>query len=129
MKFRGYLALAVVCLALVVSDPIQRFMIAPWVKLRPARRIPVLEWWIKLMAWVTTRPLIHIGGATIPVPPRIVPARPGMPILMDHQSVFDLPLVLQTVSAVSPRLWTRDRYRRPPPVSPFGGETPNCRWV
>ncbi len=112
MKFRGYLALAVVCLALVVSDPIQRFMIAPWVKLRPARRIPVLEWWIKLMAWVTTRPLIHIGGATIPVPPRIVPARPGMLILMNHQSVFDIPLVVQTVDGGYPRIVTRARYSR-----------------
>ena len=42
MKFRGYVALGFLCLGLLLSDLIQRTVVALWVKLRPSRRIPVL---------------------------------------------------------------------------------------
>lgn len=112
MKLRGYLALLITCLALGVSDLVQRFVIGPWVKLRPSRRIPILGWWIELMARLSTRPFVYIGGATIPVPPKIVPAQPGTLILMNHQSLFDIPLMVQTVEGGYPRIVTRARYGR-----------------
>lgn len=104
--------MAIVCLALLVSDLVQRFVISPWVKLRPSRRIPVLGRWIQLMAVLCTRPVVRIGGARIPVPPRIVPAKPGVLILMNHQSLFDIPLVVQMVDGGYPRIVTRARYER-----------------
>jgi 1-acyl-sn-glycerol-3-phosphate acyltransferase len=64
------------------------------------------------MARLTTRPFVHIGGATIPVPNKIVPTRPGTLILMNHQSLFDIPLVVQTVEGGYPRIVTRARYNR-----------------
>ena len=64
------------------------------------------------MAWLVTAPIIRIGHATIPVPRRIVPAEPGNLILMNHQSVFDIPLVVQTVDQGYPRIVTRKRYSR-----------------
>jgi len=62
------------------------------------------------MAWVTTRPISVIGGCVIPRAPRIVPTRPGVLILMNHQSLFDIPLVVQTVQGGYPRIVTRKRY-------------------
>ncbi len=112
MKLRGYLAVLIVCVALVVCDLIQRFVVSPWVKIRPSRRIPILTRWISLMALIVTRPVARLGGATIPTPPRIVPARPGVLILMNHQSLFDIPLVVQTVDGGYPRIVTRARYSR-----------------
>lgn len=89
---------------------IQRLVVAPWVKLRPSARIPVLGTWINIMAWLVTRPVSAIGGCRIPRPPKIVPTRPGVLILMNHQSLFDIPLVVQTVEGGYPRIVTRARY-------------------
>jgi len=112
LKLRGSLALITVFIALIVCDIVQRIVIAPWVRFRPNRRIPVLARWIKFMAWITTRPLVRIGGASIPLPRPVVPTRPGVLILMNHQSVFDIPLVVQTVADGYPRIVTRARYSR-----------------
>ncbi|MEX2465834.1 MAG: lysophospholipid acyltransferase family protein [Gemmatimonadota bacterium] len=112
MKLRGYAALAIVCLGLLLTDIVQRFVITPWVYLRPSRRGPVLTRWINFMARLVTRPLIRIGGAHVPVPERLVPAEPGVLIFMNHQSLFDIPLVVQSVAGGYPRIVTRKRYGR-----------------
>lgn len=64
------------------------------------------------MAWLVTRPIAVIGGCTIPRPMSIVPGGPGQLILMNHQSLFDIPLVVQTVADGYPRIVTRARYSR-----------------
>lgn len=65
------------------------------------------------MAWTVTRPVAFLGGCTIPRPPPIVPAGPpGALILMNHQSLFDIPLVIQMVADGYPRIVTRERYSR-----------------
>jgi len=100
-------------LALAIGDVIQRLVIAPWVVLQPSRRVPILGGWIKIMAWVTTKPIAWIGGCFIPSPPRLVPVAPGVLVVMNHQSLLDIPLVVQTVADPGyPRIVTRDRYSR-----------------
>jgi 1-acyl-sn-glycerol-3-phosphate acyltransferase len=100
-----------VSLGLLVGDVIQHLIVAPWVWLMPSRRIPVLGRWMKIMAWLVTRPIHFISGCVIPRPPRIVPGEPGVLIIMNHQSLFDIPLVIQTVETASyPRIVTRKRY-------------------
>jgi 1-acyl-sn-glycerol-3-phosphate acyltransferase len=112
VKLRGYLALAIVCIGLLLTDIVQRLVVTPWVLLRPSRRVPVLTGWINFMARLVTRPLVRIGGAHIPVPERVVPAEPGVLIFMNHQSLFDIPLVVQSVEGGYPRIVTRKRYGR-----------------
>ena len=111
-RLRGYLALLSVCLSLLVCDVVQRIIIWPWVKLRPSSRIPVLGRWINAMAVIVTLPLRKIGGASIQFPPRMVPCEPGTLILINHQSVLDIPLVVKSVAGGYPRIVTRARYRR-----------------
>ena len=65
------------------------------------------------MAWLTTRPVARIAGCTIPWPPRVVPTKPGVLVVMNHQSLLDIPLVVQTVADGGyPRIVTRQRYAR-----------------
>jgi 1-acyl-sn-glycerol-3-phosphate acyltransferase len=104
-------ALAVVCLSLVVLDPLQRLIIAPWVRLVPSRRIPVLTRWQRFMARVVLDPVEKIGGARIPELPH-VPGGPGVLVLMNHQSVLDIPLVVASIHDAYPRIVTRKRYLR-----------------
>lgn len=110
MRFRGWSVVVYASLALLVSEAAQRLIVTPWVWLAPSQRIPVLGRWINIMAWVTTRPVSVIGGCVIPRAPRIVPTQPGVLILMNHQSLFDIPLVVQTVKGGYPRIVTRKRY-------------------
>jgi 1-acyl-sn-glycerol-3-phosphate acyltransferase len=111
-RLRGYLALLLVCLSVLLCDLVQRFVISPWVKLRPSSRIPVLGRWINAMAVVVTLPLRKVGGASIQFPARVVPCEPGTLILMNHQSVLDIPLVVKSVVDGYPRIVTRARYHR-----------------
>ena len=112
VKLRGYVALVFMSSAFLVCDLIQRFIVAPWVKLRPSRRIPVLTAWIQAMAVLVMGSVRRIGGASLPESPRVVPTGPGVLIVMNHQSVLDIPLVVQTVDAGYPRIVTRARYHR-----------------
>ncbi len=112
MKIRAYLALTVTCVLLLLSDLVQRFVIVPLVWLFPSQRPVVLGRWINVMAWIVTRPIHHISGARVPAPLRIIPSKPGVLILMNHQSLFDIPLVVQAVDGGYPRIVTRKRYGR-----------------
>ena len=111
MKARGYLAVAVVCLGLLLADLIQRFVIGPWTWVRPSRRVAILSTWLQALAWLVTRPISAIGGAYLPVPPQ-VPFEPGILIVMNHQSMFDIPMVVKAVRSGYPRIVTRKRYSR-----------------
>jgi 1-acyl-sn-glycerol-3-phosphate acyltransferase len=111
--FRGWLALTFVSLALAAADLVQRLVVAPWVKLRPSDRTPVLGGWIKIMAWLVTRPVGFFGGCVVPNPPRLVRTGPGVLVVMNHQSLFDIPNMVKTVEAPGyPRIVTRERYAR-----------------
>lgn len=116
MILRRYLALGIVCVGLLLSDIVQRTVVALWVRLRPTRRKAVLAAWIDLMASLVTKPLIVVGGARIRMPPRIVPAEPGTLIVMNHQSIMDIPLMVRCVKDGYPRIVTRARYQRRVPL-------------
>ena len=107
---RGYLALVWLCLGLLVLDPVQRLM-ALWVRLRPSRRIPVFGRWQQFMARFVLSGVSRIGGARIPELPE-VPGEEGVLVLMNHQSLLDIPLVVGSLESAYPRIVTRRRYVR-----------------
>ncbi len=112
MKLRAYLALLVLCAGLLVADVVQRTVITAWIKLRPSRRIHVLGRWIDLMARFVMGCVSRLGGARLQQPPRVVPTGPGILIVMNHQSLMDIPLVVRTMERGYPRIVTRARYHR-----------------
>jgi len=112
LKLRGYLALVVICTALVVCDLFQRTVIVLRLKLQPEKRVEILGPWINTLATIVMGGVSRIGGASVPVPARVVPSGPGVLIVMNHQSLLDIPLVVQTVDGGYPRIVTRARYRR-----------------
>jgi 1-acyl-sn-glycerol-3-phosphate acyltransferase len=111
VKLRGIFALVILLLGLLVLDVIQRVVIAPWAWIRPSRRTAVLTEWVQLLArFLTSVPRV-VGGASFQVPLKI-PCEPGVLILMNHQSVFDLPLAVMAVDHGYPLVVTRQRYQR-----------------
>lgn len=110
MTIRGFLALGFISFGFLISDLIQRTVIVGWTWLRPSRRIPVLGKWINLMATLVVAPLRTIGGVGIEDPPRVIPCAPRTMILMNHQSIMDIPLMVRSVNGGYPRIVTRARY-------------------
>lgn len=111
MKLRGYLALIVTCTGLLLFDPVQRLLIAPYLRLRPSRRIATMTAWIRWMAAFLRRCMNFIGGSRIPTPPTIAGnVEDGVLLVMNHQSLFDIPLIVSAVTGVYPRIVTRRRY-------------------
>ncbi|NNL30689.1 MAG: hypothetical protein HKO77_06685, partial [Gemmatimonadetes bacterium] len=112
MKLRGYLALVFICSAFLPCDLYQRTILALRIRLRPHRRIEIMGSWIQAMAVLVLGSMRRIGGASLPAPQRVVPSGPGTLIVMNHQSLLDIPLVVQTVADGYPRIVTRARYHR-----------------
>lgn len=111
------MALAVILLALLILDPVQRLFIAPWAHAAPARRIRVFARWQRFLARMILGNLRVLGGVHIPDVPRIQ-GREGVLVLMNHQSVLDIPLLVASVHGTYVNLVTRKRYvRRIPLIS------------
>lgn len=112
MKLRGYLALLLICSTFPVLDLYQRTLLTLRIRLRPRRRVAILGRWIQFMASYVMGIVGRVGGASLPRPDRVVPCRPGELIVMNHQSLLDIPLVVQAVDNGYPRIVTRARYHR-----------------
>jgi 1-acyl-sn-glycerol-3-phosphate acyltransferase len=115
LKLRGTVTLVTLGLSLFASDLVQRLVIAPLVHLIPSRRDRVLAWWQQLMANTILVPTRFIGGAKTGDIPQI-PARSGDLVLMNHQSLLDIPLVVRSLRPGYPRIVTRERYASGKPL-------------
>jgi 1-acyl-sn-glycerol-3-phosphate acyltransferase len=112
VRIRGYAALGLVGIAFPLFDLFQRIAVAGAARLRPSRRTAILAWWINRMRAFVVWCLERVGGATIPMPERVVASGPGTLVIMNHQSVIDIPLMVGAVRGGYPRIVTRARYGR-----------------
>ena len=115
MKLRGYLTVGVLGGGLVVADPVQRVLIAPLIRALPSRRTAILSRWQRLLAHFVIGSTRIVGGARIPPPPAL-PGQAGVLVLMNHQSLLDIPLVVAALRPAHPLIITRARYARGKPL-------------
>jgi 1-acyl-sn-glycerol-3-phosphate acyltransferase len=115
LKLRGYLTLGCVALVLLTADVVQRTIIVLAIKIVPSRRTRILGWWQKLMAHTMLGIVRRVGGGDVEDPPPI-PGRPGVLVLMNHQSLLDIPLVCAAVDDLYPKIVTRARYASGKPL-------------
>jgi 1-acyl-sn-glycerol-3-phosphate acyltransferase len=115
LKLRGYLTIGFIGTGLILGDVVQRLVIAPLTHLLPAKRLAILTTWERFFAHFVIGSTRTIGGAHIPPPPEI-PGRAGVLVLMNHQSVLDIPLVVAALRPLHPRIVTRARYARGKPL-------------
>lgn len=107
---RGAVALFFTLFFLVLFDPLQRLVVVPLAWLLPARKVAILARWQHIMRWISVSPIIYIGGARFPKPVEIQ-GGDGVLIIMNHQSIFDIPLVVESLPVSTfPRFITRKRY-------------------
>ena len=115
LRFRGYAALSLTALLFLVCDLLQRAVVYPAARMLSKYRPAILGRWHRLQCRMLFMILKVVGGADIPRPGR-VPGGPGVLILMNHQSLLDIPMVIASVDSVFPRIVTRQRYARWIPV-------------
>ena len=118
MDPRGIATLGALGVIVPLLGVVQRLAIAPLSRvLRPARSVRLLTRWQLFVAAATLVILRRLGGATLDLPGRI-PAEPGVLVLMNHQSLIDLPILVCSMRGVYPKIVTRARYAaRVPTIS------------
>ncbi len=96
-------------------DLLQRAVVYPAARVLSKYRAVVLGRWHRFQCRTLFMILRVVGGAKIPRPGR-VPGEAGVLILMNHQSLLDIPMVIASVEGGFPRIVTRQRYARWIPV-------------
>jgi 1-acyl-sn-glycerol-3-phosphate acyltransferase len=94
---------------------VQRLVVAPWARRRGAPDPAVLTRWQAGVAGFTLGLVGRIGGARFRSFPRI-PGRAGTLIVMNHQSLLDIPLIVKSTMERYPRIVTRGRYAKGVPL-------------
>ena len=115
MKLRGFLTVATIGGFLLLADVVQRLVVVPLVWVAPARKDRVLAVWLRGLATAMISGIRFIGGGKFEPFPTI-PFAPGVLVLMNHQSLLDIPIVVRCVEGGYSRIVTRKRYTRGVPV-------------
>jgi 1-acyl-sn-glycerol-3-phosphate acyltransferase len=114
-QLTGISTLIVVGLGFVLGDIWMLVVLTPWVHLRPASRTRVLGRFAQFTAHFTLGVLRHVGRAHIDIR-ATVPAKPGVIMVMNHQSLIDIPLAAACVPPAYPLMVARARYGRGIPL-------------
>jgi 1-acyl-sn-glycerol-3-phosphate acyltransferase len=101
-----------------LTGSFQRFILWPYCVLRPARRKPVMDRFMHFMAR-SVLVCMRIGGARISEIGHVPTERPVL-VLMNHQSLLDIPTAVALCRPNVPLIVTRSLYGRGIPlVSPM----------
>jgi 1-acyl-sn-glycerol-3-phosphate acyltransferase len=95
---------------LVVIAGGQRLVILPLLKLFPRHATRIRRAWLRLHAIVTTGLARTLGGMRLRVQGAI--PRESVVVVMNHQSVMDIPVGVLLIAGPYPIIPTRDRYSR-----------------
>ena len=101
-------------LLVAVMGPIQWLVVQPLCRLMPARRASIARRWLRLNAHVVLDSARVLGGLNLRVRGAI-PATSCI-VLMNHQSLLDIPVGVRLIRGPCPIIPTRDRYTRGIPV-------------
>ena len=118
MKFfrtvRAGLGLAALGLAILCMDLVHRILVAPFCRAQPASALKALTTWTQVVSG-TILGILRLAGVSIEMSARISGTADTL-ILMNHQSLLDIPIAFRLVKGRYPRIVTRDRYGRGAPL-------------
>jgi 1-acyl-sn-glycerol-3-phosphate acyltransferase len=112
---RGTLALGAIAVLLLVGDVVQKTMVRGLLVLFPGNRARILSVWQRFIARLVLGIVRFIAGARFGKLPRL-PGEEGVLVLMNHQSLLDIPLIISILEGGYPRIVTRARYAKGKPL-------------
>lgn len=95
---------------LVVMGPVQLLILRPLCALRPGWRPAILRTWFRWQANLVLGFARRAGGLEVKVRGSLPPR--NLILLMNHQSLLDIPVGVSLLSGPYPVIPTRDRYTR-----------------
>ncbi len=114
-QLTGITTLLLVGLFFLVSDILTRIAVAPLVYFRRGSRERILGAWARFISRTLVQIIRHVGRAHLDIRPAIA-SRGGVLIVMNHQSVIDIPVAFTCVSPGYPRMVALARYGRGIPL-------------
>jgi 1-acyl-sn-glycerol-3-phosphate acyltransferase len=114
-QLAGITTLLIATSVFIVGEVVLLVVVVPLVFLRPSARTRILARYAHLIAGSLLFVIRHVGRAEITVQP-VVPARGDVLMVMNHQSVIDIPAAVTSVPSGYPRMVARARYGRGIPL-------------
>jgi 1-acyl-sn-glycerol-3-phosphate acyltransferase len=108
---RSFAALLLLLLQFVLGGVIQRLLVWPATFVLPARRGDLVVGWFATCMAKGVFALVRLGGGRAQITGRIPSGRSGI-VLMNHQSLLDIPAADIICRPFFPRFVTRRRYAR-----------------
>lgn len=112
---RGAATLVLATLFFLAADLVQRTVVVVAIKARPGRRDRLLTRWVRFVNSGIIGLVTRAGGAKVRLGAR-VPADPGVLVLMNHQSLLDIPIAIGCMDGGYPKIVARERYRHGYPL-------------
>jgi 1-acyl-sn-glycerol-3-phosphate acyltransferase len=114
-QLTGLTTLLITGLFFVAGDVVMLVVLTPIVLALPKSRTRLLGLYAQFIARTILGVLRTVGGARFEPWP-VVPAHGGVLMVMNHQSVIDIPLAVASVPSGYPRMVARARYGRGIPL-------------
>jgi len=114
-QLAGITTLLIAASVFIVGEVVLLVVVVPLVLLRPSARTRILARYAHFIAGSLLFVIRHVGRAKITVQP-VVPARGDVLMVMNHQSVIDIPAAVISVPSGYPRMVARARYGRGIPL-------------
>lgn len=114
-RIRMFSALSVVGAMLTVGDVVFCVIVVPIARAWHERGYGILTKWASVMARLVMKPFEIFGVLSMEGPPT-VPGEAGTLLVMNHQSLFDIPILLLAVQDNCPKIVARHRYARGIPL-------------
>lgn len=112
---RSLLAMSLALLLLGVVAPLSLYLIVlPWIILRPSEENRIGVGWVSILARLLVS-LMRWGGARFEFEGQIDSSQPCV-VIMNHQSVLDIPPVIHIMKQRLPRFVVRAKYTRGVPT-------------
>jgi 1-acyl-sn-glycerol-3-phosphate acyltransferase len=111
----GVTTLALVGILFLLADLLTHLVIVPLVRVRPAARQRILGRWSQALRRAIIALVSAVGRARFEIGPEI-PGHGGVLVVMNHQSLLDIPIAFACVPSSYPRVVTHARYGRGIPL-------------
>lgn len=99
----------------LAADVVQRTLVVLALRVFPRMRERALTAWVRAVNGTILGVIRAVGGARIRIAARI-PFEAGTLVLMNHQSLLDIPVVIECVEGGYPAIVARERYARGYPL-------------